>query len=263
MCARTTSTITSKLHGSGPVVGIGRSALDIVLAILANPLSRTPVMNSRSPARIDGIRGFTLTEVLIVLAIILTLLAIVAPATVRARLAGYRAAEFENLRTLGQAAILYHDDQGCWLLSTKEMDSAGLNLPRSIFYSPADPFRRGYANEVVAVGANGLSSLSANITSYPRTYVGNGDFGLDSTKFSEFLESRPGAGLLVAIHHGIPMFKGDLFYMKGKYKRLLLDSSVATRDFGRIRFTRRGQTWVLFKALFADGDDRWLEELTR
>ena len=62
-------------------------------------------------------RGFSLTEILVVLAILGTLAAILLPVFASARRQGYVAQSFANLRSLAQAQELYAGDWGGYAVS--------------------------------------------------------------------------------------------------------------------------------------------------
>ena len=67
------------------------------------------------PARIHSRRAFTLSELLIVIGIIAILLAILLPVVSRARRAANTAYCLANLRTIGQAMMMYTSENNNWL----------------------------------------------------------------------------------------------------------------------------------------------------
>jgi prepilin-type N-terminal cleavage/methylation domain-containing protein len=62
-------------------------------------------------------RGFSLIELLIVVAIILIIAAIAIPNLMRARIAANQASELSNLRTVTTASVVYSSTYGNWLSS--------------------------------------------------------------------------------------------------------------------------------------------------
>jgi len=68
------------------------------------------MLEPHRPARSARARGFTLTELLVVIGVIALLIGILLPTLARAREASRRAQCLANLRTLGQALTLYANE---------------------------------------------------------------------------------------------------------------------------------------------------------
>jgi prepilin-type N-terminal cleavage/methylation domain-containing protein len=105
-----------------PTSCCSRNALSDVIAA-----SRTA--RERRPPRLGGLTGFTLVELLVVIAIIGILVALLLPAVQAAREAARRASCSNNLKNIGLACINFHDTAG--------------HLPYSIGIWPEDRDRSG------------------------------------------------------------------------------------------------------------------------
>jgi prepilin-type N-terminal cleavage/methylation domain-containing protein len=96
--------------------------------------------------------GFTLVELLVVMAIIILLLAVTLPAVGKAQMAARRAACSSNLRQIGHATLSYAADHEGMLPNTRHVAAANeswisllapyLGNVDEVRLSPADPHRR-------------------------------------------------------------------------------------------------------------------------
>src|SRR5437763_3583085 len=90
-------------------------------------------------------RGFTLVELLVVIAIIAILAALLIPAVQKVRESAARASCFNNLRQMGLAMHAYHDRNGAFPTSGEGNDSTGLatTMDRQSFFTMILPFVEG------------------------------------------------------------------------------------------------------------------------
>ncbi len=120
--------------------------------------------------------GFTLIEVLIVIAILLVLMAIAFPVYFRARHSAWRTTEISNLRQLAIAGALYSEEYGKFPVSTEVLYGGRYGIEKLV-YSRRDPYPDGFVNAYLAW------SNSINPSNPPRplrdhklTFAGVGDF---------------------------------------------------------------------------------------
>lgn len=90
-------------------------------------------------------KGFTMLEMIVVVAIVGLLAAIIFPAIARSKLAAYVTAHTSQLRQVGMAHALYEESTGWQPLATVPLVRAGV-LDRRLVASSLDPFPQGAAN---------------------------------------------------------------------------------------------------------------------
>jgi len=169
-------------------------------------------------------RGFSLKELLIVVAILAVLAAILLPVLARSRQDGYRTAEMSAMRQMGLAAQIYFEREGARALGTLPLVEAG-DLPKEMCASPRDSIPTGLANYLLSA-----SRLSVRTTPYKNSFMGLREFGhtSDSAHLRE-IEDAPSSGWLLNLidtEKPVPM---PLAY-RGPYHRLLFDGSVVRRQ---------------------------------
>ena len=124
--------------------------------------SQVPKIGESSEARPN--RGFSLIELLIVVAVILTIASIAIPSFIRSRMRAHEAAAVSNLRTITSAEIAYSTTYGIGY-STDLLRLGGNSLT-------ADPTQAGLIDNALASGnRNGYSYAYTVVTTDPNGNV--------------------------------------------------------------------------------------------
>lgn len=119
-------------------------------------------------------RGFSLIELLIVVAIILIIAAIAIPNLVRARIAANEASATASMRTLGSGQLLYRSS------SNRFTDLAGLSTDSIIDSVLGAGTKSGYQFGCTNDGTTGLTFTAT--ASYLSNYTGKRTFFVDQTQ---------------------------------------------------------------------------------
>lgn len=205
--------------------------------------------------------GVTLTDILIVLAILGVLSAIAGPAMVQARRRATEAVDISNLRQIGAASALYHEMSGRPAMRTTELEAAGL-VTWDICQSPADGSSMGHANEILFISTGPRSRAAAMQSDYKNSYIGYGDTGFGYEAFQQLIMPFDSPGNFIALSYSKRM-PVTVIGFEGTYFRLLMDGSVVKRRHRTIRTTREGRIgrgFTLYQ-LFADHPDEWLKKV--
>src|SRR5262249_55129108 len=89
------------------------------------------------------VRGFTLVELLVSIAIIVILIAVLAPALPAARRAGQLARCMSNMRQIGTASLMYNtDNEGCFARTMEEMTTG---MPTTISWWAIESYQGALA----------------------------------------------------------------------------------------------------------------------
>jgi prepilin-type N-terminal cleavage/methylation domain-containing protein len=169
--------------------------------------------------------GFTITELLVVIAIIAIVSAIVMPLLAMAKVAGLETVEISQLRQLGQAREMYLSDsstQECHLHHLAEYLPGG----KALVSSPLDPDISGRSNRIAkSLIAPGSPDRSAP---FRVSYVGAHTFGWTDDLVNKYLTGKPKRGWLLSFSRSRPDRISSEFDagLRGRYLRLLLDGSV-------------------------------------
>jgi prepilin-type N-terminal cleavage/methylation domain-containing protein len=205
-------------------------------------------------------RGFTLTELLVVVAIIAVLAGITTSAFVAARNGAKVTADISNMRQLGAAAALYQSDfDNVFPLSASTLVASG-RVPSAIVSSSRDATPDGLAvaiaNEVLPPVGRAMPKLP-----YRLSYPGLFEMGFDQTFVQNHLTSASGVGWLVEVSACEPR-AGTLAGSVGRYHRLMLDGSVQKRVQSVFAFNDDGQSGRATHPLmfFIDEDAAWLTD---
>lgn len=86
--------------------------------------------------------GFTLLEILTVVAILALLFGIALPVYTQARRAGMRTETVSNLRQIGVQLAMYESDNDGMPKSFEQLQASNHRLPDSLFLAKGDPFRK-------------------------------------------------------------------------------------------------------------------------
>lgn len=202
-------------------------------------------------------RGFTLTEILIAIAIILLLAAITFPVLSKARESGYRAQSITHLRQVGIGIETYRSDYD-GMLAFRQLDpyveTRHINDTR-LLYSQPDEFKSGYGYEVSqCIDRTSITSLR---TSYETSLFAKSFY--DRLKFID-----PDAAIVVDRTHGATLAwartgtceRIEYFY-SGRILRLYEDTHVKIGQFSledRVSSPEIGIAWHRLK-MFTDKEE--------
>lgn len=171
--------------------------------------------------------GFTLVEILTVIAVIAVLAGLILSVALQSKLAGNRADSISNLRQLGQAAALYNDREGRYPIGTAQLVAAG-NIPQTISAARSDATVEGIANRVV--DQNQPASAHLHVP-YKNSYVGLREYQIPQTMIDRFLIPRESGGWLIDCTDSQQVGLYDPVVWSGSYRRLQYDGAVVTKHF--------------------------------
>lgn len=171
--------------------------------------------------------GFSLTELLVVVAIILLLMGLIATIFIRSKMSAKQAVSISNLKQLGLAGALYNEENGEFPKSVFFLTEHKL-VSKEICASPADPTNQGLANraydESYEPGEDKLGKAP-----YKLSYAGWHEWRI-SRFGAELFKDDPNAGWLVDLSSSSRNEQdGTLLFSEGVYHRLLFDTSVISR----------------------------------
>lgn len=181
-----------------------------------------PDIKKRTPMKS---RGFTLIEMLAVIAIVAILAGLLASAAMSSRRAALETGDISNLRQIGQAQAIYTTDHdGIEKRDVLPLVESGV-VDSKCLQSALDPSQVGYANQFrISRGADPLRFKSSYLT-------------LKDAERSEDVTAVPDqatrSGWLISATHGLNLSPEMLVpsFFEGRYHRLCNDGSVVTRSF--------------------------------
>lgn len=184
-------------------------------------------------------RGFTLVEVLMVIAILAILAALTFGVAARAKLRAKVTGDMANLRQIGQSIEIYASDNDIrrpYVLD--DLVTAG-RLDKHLVAGAADPTSEGYANLLRAWFLETFHRQTAKPAPFKLSYCSLSDLGIDRPLTEN--EEGPRKGWLIFPSEG-KLFQTvavDPRYLAGSYLRLCYDGSVVVRQF---RWTKRANS---------------------
>jgi len=180
-------------------------------------------------------KGFTLVEILVVIAVVVVIAAILLPALIGAKRRARSTDDLSKFRQLGVAANLYHEDSGVWPRGVSDLVSKGL-APKELCSFANDPTPLGLGNEV-AVARDKVPVLpQAHLAlSYRNSLIGLREDCVPEKEMETWIEAGQGGGWLLDLTESdrSELNKADAFFSlsNGKYRRLCFDGAVVTRTF--------------------------------
>lgn len=197
------------------------------------------------------IRANTLTEVLIVVAVIATIAAMIVPVLTSAKKKGSEATALNNLHQLGLAAGLYHNDFGEYPVSIDQLVAQGM-ATKELASSPFDTKPDGWANDFAKRAPR---SAMARPLKYRVTFVSVSNFGY-GTDLLRKLEEKESGGWLVDPTIGTCADPLISWCWHGPYIRLSFDGAAIRRTEPWTTKSYRGRPSenISFKSLFGDDD---------
>lgn len=215
-----------------------------------------------TPSSRSSRQGYTLVELLTVIAIIAVIAGILFSVMIISKSRGKEGVEMSNLRQLGVAGAMYHDQYNEWPLTTKYLVAANSAM-QSVVTSPLDESPTGLANELADKVHTDCPACDVTTTNYRRTFIGPEDFGQAGRIFTEDIEPYPDAGWLVCLTRSKPgrenSYSDRFMNPVGPYLRLLLSGAVVERHHRNVK-TGFGDSYAM-QFMFADGDDQWRRRL--
>jgi prepilin-type N-terminal cleavage/methylation domain-containing protein len=203
-------------------------------------------------------KGFTLVELLIVIAVILVVAAITTPVISRAKYGALLTSDLSNLRQIGQAAEMYHLSYDEWTYSVTPLVENGL-VPPKLLSASTDTYPRGIANKAAEV----VRERPRPYYPFRNSYISQHDYGVKSTRL-QYPGEFPASGWLLLLTEYEPV---STLYVptlpEFRYLRLCYDGSIVKRPFFRLPTVFQGRAGVYWHPafLFADGDDAWYASL--
>jgi len=196
------------------------------------------------------VRGITLLEVCVVMAILAILMALLGPVFGSARNRSLQADDISRLHQLGIAAQMYEDQSGIWPLGVPPLVSAGL-VPQVLAVSRYDNTKTGWANELVNYFKPDSRLYDHLDTTYRRSFIGPYDYAKSQSWFKSEVLGSPGAGWLVNISETTGDKPSDKYvFPKGRYTRLLNSGGIVVKSH-RYSETNEGRSWKV-SSLFVD-----------
>lgn len=165
--------------------------------------------------------AFTLVEVLIVIAIILVITGIALPALAAARRRSFLAVDTANLKSLGQAIALYHEDSDTQLPQFETLIESKL-ISESTLCSPLDQTKLGITNEY-------RKFTEVKTSRFRNSYLSVQDIaGLTVPKILD--SNASGFAVSLGVAELARPDKGIINGYDGTYLRLMRDGSVQKRN---------------------------------
>ena len=172
-------------------------------------------------------RGFTLIEVIVVIAIIAVLAAVVFPLIGRAKIAAYNSGHTAALRNVAAAQAIYAEqNDGRTSYNTSELVAHGMD--NRLLSSPIDPFPKGAANVY-----RWYAERPERITSYRDSVLTMPDCVGDSL-VDKIVESKGGGWAMIqadppdAADQRLASYQDTAFYGR-RFLRLRFDGGVVLR----------------------------------
>jgi prepilin-type N-terminal cleavage/methylation domain-containing protein len=206
-------------------------------------------------------RAFTLVEMLVVMAIVAILFGVLLPVLAKSRREAHTADNISNLRQLGQAAQLYHEQNDRYPWGTIDLVQAKL-VPPTICASHLDSTPKGISNEIADyLGHHARMNDEELGVSYKSTYAGPREYRMDPEVYKEWVTAERAGGWLVDLTSAERGRDPDYITANGVYRRLLFDGSVATRKFFSIDCAQSAELNAPCRTdlqLFLDPDAKFL-----
>lgn len=207
-------------------------------------------------------RGFSLVEVLVVIALIAVVAGVLLPVLSVARRRGYLAQDASNMRQFGLAEILYvesHD--GRRPLDLGPLVSERLLLPE-MCASAVDSTAIGLGNvQIVEMGrfVGGAKWSDPRVTPFRQSYFSLRGSGLENKLPLDDPEAS-NVGWIVSLVEtdAVRLDRPNVLFEAGPYYRLCLDGSLVRRRMENTGVGEVGQrTWFL-ELIFWDGSEEWV-----
>jgi prepilin-type N-terminal cleavage/methylation domain-containing protein len=176
-------------------------------------------------------KGFSLIEVLIVIAIIAIVAGVLLPALTSSRKKALAVDDISNLRQLAQAGILYRDQNERFPLSTLDLVNSKM-IPVEICASHLDSNPGGIANDIADyTGYHSRLTAMDLVVPYKNSFAGPREYRLDPEEYAKWVTTDRAGGWLLDFSGAKRGLGRDYLSASGTYHRVLFDGSVVTRSF--------------------------------
>ena len=176
-------------------------------------------------------KGFTLIEVLIVMAIIAIVAGVLVPALTSSRKKALAVDDLSNLRQMAQAGILYRDQNERFPQSTLDLVNAKM-IPTEMCASHLDSNPGGIANDIADYTGYHTRLTAMNlVVPYKNSYAGPREYRLDPEEYAKWVTTDRAGGWLLDFSGAKRGLGRDYLSASGTYHRVLFDGSVVTRGF--------------------------------
>lgn len=218
------------------------------------------------------LRAISLLEVLAVFFIIAVLAGLILPLISTSRTRARGANDLNNLRQLGLAANLYHEQEGYWPRGTDNLVHAGL-IPVTVCSFMNDPSRSGIANGIREKEDElPWAPIDKGPVSYRNSPAGFRDFAINPVDALKWVEASTDGGWLVdfsTVHfpsERVRLQDPECVYCTGSYRRLGFDGAVIERNIRRFELGEPGQKEMGIPVIcyFVDPSNemmQWLDSL--